>query len=939
MSRDGSLWIGYSSNAISRLKNGELKTFTPQEGFHLGGVLSIAEDQQGAIWAGGELGFSRLVDGKWSRVGADMGYAAPGARKILVDHQGTLWVATDGKNFGLGKDSIRVNTILKLPVTRTRFEPTGQPVGYVAQLAESPNGQIWMAEGSGPGPTVRPVEGRSGPNIERASSKLPLCILFDGEAGLWIGTFYGGLRRTTDFRAMERTPFDDYEVQDGLSSNHIFALFKDREGDVWLGTTRGVDRFRENKVTPYSTAQGLEPGAFLGLAATKDGNVWAVSYPGDLVQRVLGARVVGVKMPSYSASDTTRILSVHGSDNHILLGGSFGLAEAKDGRFSFVTVPRISVGNTVEAVTIDPAGDLWLVVWQGYRSYIKRRRNGVWADFPGQAGFPGSHCRVLFGDAEGRTWFGYETGEVVVYENDRFVRYFGPDGLPDGKILSITELQGRIWVAGEGGLSGFDGKHFVTVTKANGLPGNSVSALLEDDEGSLWIAGELGIARVRPEELDAALKSRSYSMQRLFLDSTDGLPGLPRQSEPFPSAVKSADGRLWFATSDGIAAVDPRNIPVNTVPPPIAIRSAVANNQSLDRSAALHLWARNIQIDFAVLSLPVPERVLSRYRLEGYESDWHGPAATRSATYTNLPPRKYTFRVVASNDDGVWNENGTTLAFEIIPRFYETNWFLLLCSFAAVLSIWSVYRWRLRFVTARLNSQYADRLSERERIARDLHDTLLQSVQGVMLSFQAVARQIPDHQEAREVLEKVLDRADELIAEGRDLIAGLRTFQHDSDLSEDFANAARGFVDGSRSQFRIVVEGSVRPLHPMVRDEAYRIGREAIANAFLHAQSRNIEVEISYLANEFRIRVQDDGCGIDSETLVSNGKPSHWGLRGMKERAKGIRGRLLIQSRVDDGTEIELRVPGAVAYHNVGSKLTGATPDSAEPEDNGESLG
>ena len=184
-------------------------------------------------------------------------------------------------------------------------------------------------------------------------------------------------------------------------------------------------------------------------------------------------------------------------------------------------------------------------------------------------------------------------------------------------------------------------------------------------------------------------------MRRLFLDSTDGLPGLPRQSAPFPCGVKSADGRLWFVTSDGIAAVDPRHIPANVLPPPIAIQAAMANNQSLDYSTALHLRPRNIEINFAVLSLPVPERVLCRYKLEDYESDWHGPVATRSATYTNLPPRKYTFRVIACNDDGVWNESGTTLVFDIIPKFYETNWFLLLCSLAGGISLWFVFRWRM----------------------------------------------------------------------------------------------------------------------------------------------------------------------------------------------------------------------------------------------------
>jgi signal transduction histidine kinase/ligand-binding sensor domain-containing protein len=933
VSRDGSLWIGYSSNAITRLKDGDLRTFTPQEGFHRGGVQSIAEDQQGTIWAGGELGFSRFVDGKWSRVDAGMGYLAPGARQLLVDHQGTLWAATDGKNFGLGKDSIRVNTILKLPANRTRFESTGQPVGYVAQLAESPNGQVWMAETSGPGPTVRAVEGRSGASIERVGRKVPLCILFDGQTGLWIGTFYGGLYRTTNFRTMERTSFDDYEAKDGLSSQHTYFIFKDHEGDVWLGTTRGVDRFRENKVTPYSEAEGLERGGRLGLAATKDGNVWMVSYPGDLVQRVIGTRVAGVKLPSYSASDTTRILSVHARDNHLWLGGSFGLAEGKDGWFSFLRVPGLTVGNTVEAINADSAGNLWIVVWQGYKSRLKRRRNGLWTDVPDQFGLPDTHCRVLFSDSGGRLWLGYETGEAVVYQNGHFIKYSSPDGLPDGKVLSITELRGRIWVAGEGGLSSFDGKRFVTVTKANGLPGNSVSALLEDDEGSLWIAGELGIARFHPAEMDAALKSPSYAMRRLFLDSMDGLPGLPRQSEPCPCGVKSADGRLWFVTSDGIAAVDPRHIPANAFPPPIAIQAAIADNQSLDYSAALHLRPRNIEINFAVLSLPVPERVLCRYKLEGYENDWHGPVATRSATYTNLAPRKYKFRVIACNDDGVWNESGITLAFDIIPRFYETSWFVALCSLATAALLWFIYRWRVRFVTARLNSQYAERLSERERIARDLHDTLLQSVQGVMLSFQAVARQMPEPQQARGVLEKVLDRADELITEGRNAIIGLRTIQPDSDLSEDLASAASNFVGGSPPQFHIVVKGVVRLLHPLVRDEAFRIGREAITNAFLHSGSRNIEVELNYLANDLRLRIQDDGCGISPEVLASGGKPSHWGLRGMRERARSIRSRLLIRSKRDGGTEIELRVPGAVAYDRLGIKFSEAKLKSVASEE------
>jgi signal transduction histidine kinase/ligand-binding sensor domain-containing protein len=922
--RDGSLWIGFTSSAVSRLRNGVLKTYTPADGLHIGGVLSIAEDLNSSIWVGGACGFSRFVHGRWSRVGAELGYRAPGARQLLVDHRGTLWVATDGFNFGLNKDSIRVNTILKLRLNGKQFEPTGQPVGYVAQLAEAPDGEIWMAEGSGPGPTVRPVEGHSSQNIERPVQALPWCILFDGQTDLWIGLLRGGIRRAQDFKRLEEISFDRFVSKDGLSSDGVRVAFKDREGNIWFGTNRGLDRFRENKATPFSVKEGLSPNPQVALTTTRDGKVWIYNYARDLIQHFLGGRIINQTLLPYSPSDSTRVLSVYSDKDRVWLGGSFSLAEGIGGRFSYVRVPGFSLGNTVEAITSDSSGDLWIVIWEGSKSSVKRLRKGTWTDFRNRPDLPNGRCRILFGDARGRVWLGFETGDVAVYENDRFRRYSTSDGLPPGKVLSITgDSAGYVWVAGEGGLSQFDGQRFVTLTKENGLPGSSVSAVLEDGDGYLWIAGELGIIRVTRQEVQNALRSSSYQMQRLFLDTTDDLPGLPALEEPFPAATKSAGGRLWFATTDGIAMIDPRRLPMNAVPPPVVIQTVTADNRRFPISPKLRLppKVRNLEIGFAALSLSVPERVLCRYELEGYDTDWHGPVATRSATYTNLPPRQYRFRVAGANDDGVWNEDGATLQFDIAPMFYETNWFRLLCGMVAGFLVWMVYRWRLRFVTARLDLQHAERLSERERIARELHDTLLQSIQGLMLRFQAVAKEIPDDEPTRLMLDSALDRADEVMEEGRGRVTALRTFYEECDLAQAFSRVAQEFVGASQTAFRVVVEGTVRSLHPMVRDEAYRIGREAVVNAFLHSHSRNIEVEICYSPKELRIRIQDDGCGIGSEVIASAGKPSHWGLRGMTERANKIRARLNISSRVGMGTEIELRVPGTVAYDNGRRKL------------------
>ena len=923
--RDGSLWIGFTSSAISRLQNGTLRTYTPADGLHTGGILSIAEDQNGSIWAGGADGFSRFENQKWNKVGAELGYYAPGARQLVVDRGGTLWVATDGLNFGLGNDGIRVNTILKLPPNGKQFEATGQPVGYVAQLAEAPDGAIWMAEASGPGPTVRPVLGRSGPNIERAVQKTPGCVLFDGQSSLWIGLLRtGGIRRALDFKHLEQVSLDRFGSEDGLSSDGVRAAFQDREGNIWFGTNRGLDRFRENKATPLSKKEGLMQDGELALTSTPDGTVWIINSPEDLVQHFMHGRIVGQTLPRYSQSDSTRVLSLYSDKNRVWLGGSFGLATGTGGKLSYIRVPGAADKSTVEAITTDSSGDLWILVWEGYKSRLKRLRNGTWTDFLHSPGLPDHRCRILFGDALGRVWLGFESGEVVVYENDRFHPYSASDGLPTGKVLAITgQHSGNVWIAGAGGLSRPDGHRFVTLTKENGLPGNSVSAILEDNGGFLWIAGALGIIRVSPKEVEKAFKSSSYRMQRLFLDTADGLPGLPSQQEPFPTATKTADGRLWFTTIDGIAVIDPLRLPMNAVPPPIVIETVKADDRTFAISPALHFRpkVRNIEIGFAALSLSVPERVLFRYKLEGYDSSWSGPSESRTVRYTNLPPRQYRFRVAGCNNDGLWNEHGATLEFDIAPMFYQTNWFLLLCGMMAGVLVWAVYRWRLTQVTERLDLQYAERLSERERIARELHDTLLQGIQGLMLRFQAVAKEIPDHTSTRQTLERALDRADEMMAEGRDRVRGLRTSGDESDdLSQAFSNVAREFVGAPLTEFRILVEGAVRPLHPLVRDEACRIGCEAITNAFLHSHSHDTKVEICYAPKELRIRIHDDGCGIDPELLAAGGRSSHWGLRGMRERASKIRGRLDIRSRVQAGTEIELIVPSSVAYVGTRSK-------------------
>src|SRR6202158_4151093 len=319
-----------------------------------------------------------------------------------------------------------------------------------------------------------------------------------------------------------------------------------------------------------------------------------------------------------------------------------------------------------------------------FRSIAGRRSTGVrwgvplrdskWPNFRHTARLPEYRCRVLYGDPLGRVWLGFEDGEIAVYEKDEFHVYSSKDGLPEGRVFAITsDRAGQTWIGGEGGLSRFERGHFVTLTKANGLPGNSISGIVEDDDGFLWLAGALAILRVSPRELDKALLSPSYRMQATSFDAADGLRGLPRQREPFPTATRSTDGRLWFSPTAGVAVIDPRHVPKNVVPPPVMLEALKADDQTVNVSSGLRLppKTKNLQFQYAALSLTAPERVQFRYKLEGYDVDWRGPISARDVTYTNLPPRGYIFSVIACNNDGVWNEAGASLKFTILPAFYQ----------------------------------------------------------------------------------------------------------------------------------------------------------------------------------------------------------------------------------------------------------------------------
>jgi signal transduction histidine kinase len=423
-----------------------------------------------------------------------------------------------------------------------------------------------------------------------------------------------------------------------------------------------------------------------------------------------------------------------------------------------------------------------------------------------------------------------------------------------------------------------------------------------------------GLVRIERSDVQRWWADPNVKLQPRVFDVFDGLrAGL---ATPFErGAVRDRDGRLWFANGSVVQMVDPAHVVRNFTPPPVHLEQIIADHKLYLPGGGVRLPARtrDVEIDYTALSFTVPQKVGFRYRLEGRDPDWQDAGTRRQAFYTNLSPGQYRFRVIARNNDGVWNETGASWAFSIAPTFYETLWFKTLMAVAGIGLIWLVYRIRLQQITARTDLRHTERLEERTRIARDLHDTLLQSFHGLMLRLHVVNKLLPEGK-AKEQLEKTLERADQAIAEGIRVVYDLRSSATaTNELSEAVNAVGNELSTDNDAAFDLVVEGPPRDLRPIIRDELYRISREALGNAFRHARAHRIEAEISYGERVFRLRIRDDGEGIPAE-ILEQGRPGHYGLAGIRERARKVGADLAIWSRAGTGTEIELNLAGSIAY-------------------------
>jgi signal transduction histidine kinase/ligand-binding sensor domain-containing protein len=913
LSPSGGLWLKTRAAGLLFWKDGRLTTYKDRRCTPVLQLEGSAEDREGSLWLQTSGGLFRLHGSVCEEIGPEHGYPGGFPAAILADRAGTVWVRTLG------------GAVLFMAPGQSRFQPVDYDAGpisaafvfatdaHYAFLHQAPDGSIWLSDDYG----LRRVTNRGGARTPGSSGQN---IRFGDFAFAADGTLWAvsdrGLQRFDHVdqwptpQATEAAASKSFTAGHGLSSNAAWKVLTDREGSLWVGTNSGLDRLRRTALTTVALPPAEEHD--FSIVAGDQGSIWTGNRSLPLTHVAAEGRMTN--FPQILGTICLRVLR----DGTIWsAGGREGLLWHSSGsRFVPMHYPEKQFGPVI-SLAGDRNGDLWINTAAG-GTY--RFSAGEWSKQDETLGRKPGVLGAMAGDDAGNVWFGF-SNNLLRWDGRGYQRFSFPNGQRGASETTMSVRGEHVWLGGTGGIAVFTQGHFHLMHwQDQNLPGR-ISGVLETGNGELWMNGASGITHVSAAELARWLHDPAYAVSAEHLDALDGLPGLSAERVPEPSLAQSSDGRLWFATSRGIAWLDPVALHqnLNALPPPVMITSVLSNGKAYPGSSDLALPAHTdrLEINYTALSLAIPERVLFRYRLDGVDSDWQDAGTRRQAFYTHLPPGNYRFHVIACNNDGVWNETGASVGIGIKPAFYQMWWFILLAALAAGALLWWAIRLRIRSIAQQLQARLAERVAERERIARELHDTLLQSLFGLTLRFHTAADRLPLGDPAREALDDALQQSDRVMQEGRQRVLNLRSPQAErlnvADALWEVGHQLRAIHPAN---YEVSVEGRPRTLDPIAQEEILLIGREAVTNAFRHSGGQNITARLSYHSGALRLCVSDDGRGIDEGVLKSGYRSGHWGLPGMRERATKMRGELRVGRSNSGGTEIDLQVPGVVVYRS-----------------------
>src|SRR5882762_1343935 len=953
--------------------------WTAENNFPGGAVDTIRQTADGYLWMGTEKGLVRFDGVNFRLTSSFSEFSGAPVSGLTTDSDGRLCVIFWGAGVLCYRDGRFVNlasilrrTTLEVAsswreedwaslltdlidgILRIRAEnvqvlasPSALPPSLVLAMAETRDGKIWLGTAAG---LFYFADGRT-TRVKGISDKKINCLLPVGDRELWVGTSKGLYRGNGAL-------FSRVDLPPALATVEVLALLRDHDGNIWAGTTRGLFRINAFGVS-FSDESDFGGRGINALFEDREGNLWAGGGRG--LERIRDSVFVTYTLPAGSAhsKDAGPIdagpIYVDSENRTWFAPAGGGLHVMKDGRAQALKSSLLHQ-EVIYSIT-GRKNEIWIGTQHSGLKHFEYR-NGVIGGktYTQTNGLAENSVFAVYQAQDGAVWAGNLTRGVSKFKDGRFVTYTTADGLASNTVSAILETRdGTIWFATPNGLSSLSRGHWTTYATGDGLPSNSVNCLFEDSSGVLWIGTSRGLAffksgRVQvPRDAPDSLREEAFGMSEdkegwLWIATSghvlrvsnqtlssgvlssaevgecgaaDGLPnteGVKRSR----SVVADGEGKIWFSLTRGLAVVDPSHITNTSAPALPHVESIMADNDPINVGELVRIPSSRKRITFIYsgLSLTVPERIRFRYSLDGFDGGWSEPTAAREAVYTNLSPGSYRFRVIASNSYGQWNDSEAAISFEVDPAFWQTWWFRGSCLAAFLALLGALYQLRLRQVARQFNIRLEERVSERTRIARDLHDTFLQTIQGSKLVADDALDPSTDPIRMRRAMEQLSVWLASAMQEGRAALNSLRTA---TTQTNDLAKALRRVTEDGLIPSSIAVTfslvGDAKEMHPIVRDEIYRIGYEAIRNACTHSGASRLEVELRY-AKDVALRVSDNGTGIDP-ALADRAKDGHFGLQGMRERAARIGGKFTLGSSSNSGTEVRLIVPGGICFRKM----------------------
>lgn len=877
IAKDGRLLVGFANRAgVGEMRGSQFALHDHGlEG--LDSVTDLVEDGRGVMWAIADRALYTLHSDRWQRVRLPWATREGQVQDLYVNRRGQLWVGT---RWGVFEHLESSNSFRRVTDAHTWG------------IAEDPAGRMWTSDIV----TGFRELGASGPprhTVEGAGYRLT----HDHQGDLWVGTFGHGLwhvRGTGRNYVIERAA-----LSTGLMSNSIQSMLVDRHGNVWVGTTGGLHRFTKRTLTPLE-----DVGFVLAVQPSRDGRIIAGTTNG--IVRFEADRGRWRQFRLSAAMPDTRSL-YEDATGTLWVGASDGVWRYAQGRLSKVRLPSRS-DQLVLSISPDPRGGLWL----GDGEWLYRWHGAALEPLALPATAANlTRVTSVRADRSGRVWLGFGGKAIGRLERDGTFALLGPE---EGFTAHANEAlhaayedgDGVVWLGTSAGLHRFTEGRVTSVGSAQGLPNDHVWAITEDHQRRLWLSLDRGLVRLDRGEFARAAANPGYRMRYRIYDPLDGLAGAPLG---IISATRQPDGGLWFVRGGGVTFVDPRDlVELDGTIGPLEIEEVMANDQRLSPSGhtLLSPGTKRLQVSYTAHTIASSDRIHFRHKLEGFDADWVDAGAQRTAFYTNLSPRAYTFRIEARSEEGRWSPASATWSFTIQPAIYQTGWFYVLCACAAAGSVWAGWNFRLRL----MRRQFSLILAERARLSREIHDTLLQSLVGVALQFDGITTAIdPKSVSARDRLVRIRRQVEAYIREARQSIHDLRSpLLETRDLATALREFAKDAVSEAGVRFTSNVSGNSTIASPKIQNQLLRIGQEAITNALRHGRPKRIHLELTVRRASISLLVSDDGCGFDAARVL-NDSHSRYGLTTMRERAEELGGTLAIVTAVGRGTSVEAAIP------------------------------